>query len=321
MNQRQRGVALITVMLILAIMVVVAAGIGGRLGINIRRTGNQIGQHQAYFYALSGEAFAKLALHRLLKEEDGELNLSQDWAKPQAFPVEGGSIKGQIRDGHGCFNLNSLQGDNDQDRQSHRKAFQALLEALEVDSFEAETVSYSLADWLDDDSRLDASFGAEDAEYQGREFPYLAANGLMTDVSELRMVNGVTAAIYLKVRPYVCVLDDNSFEVNVNTLPSDRAAVLAAVLTPLTLSDAEGILGARPEEGFDSLDQVWEEPALASLQDPLPGAKEALVLKSDRYFVSLEGRFQDRPMYMESLLKKDDNNKLTTLWRRLGGRL
>ncbi|WKE65921.1 type II secretion system minor pseudopilin GspK [Gallaecimonas kandeliae] len=319
--RRQRGVALITVLLILAIVVVLAANMSGRLGINIRRTGNQLGQHQAYFYALSGEAFAKLALHKLLKDKDGKINLSQDWAKEQKFPVEGGGIRGKISDGRACFNLNALRADKPQDAKTSRTQFQALLEMLDVDSLAAETIAYSLSDWLDDNSEMSGSFGAEDPEYQSREIPYLAANGLMVDKSELRLVNGVTADIYNKVAPYVCTLDDASLKLNINTLPQDKAVVLAAVLTPMTKSDAESVLGGRPKDGYDSIDDAWQDPSLSGLQNLQPGAKEELVIQSDRFFVALEGRFQDRPMYMESLLKSDENYKLTTLWRRLGGRL
>lgn len=316
--RRQQGVALITVMLILAAIVVVAASMTSRLGLNIRRTGNQLGQHQAYFYALSGEAYAELALHRLLDDNDGKLNLSQDWNKEQSFPVEGGGIRGHIRDARTCFNLNSLAGD---DGASHRAQFQALLEDLDVESFQAETIAFSLRDWLDDDSDLSSSFGAEDAEYQGREHPYLAANGPMADRSELRMVNGVTAAIYQKVSPYVCALDDTKLQLNINTLAQDDAVVLAAVLAPMTLEDAKRVLADRPEKGYDTVEGAWADPTLAAVKNLPEGAKDALVITSDRYFVDLEGRFQERPLYMQSLLKKDDDNKLTVLWRRLGGRL
>lgn len=318
--RRQRGVALITVLLVLAIIVVLAANMANRLGINIRRTGNQIGEHQAYFYALSGEAYARLALHRLLKKNDGILVAGGDWSKAQKFPVPGGSIAGHIVDGRNCFNLNSLGG-NKQDVKAHKAQFIALLTLQGIERYQAETIAASLADWLDADDRLQSSLGAEDAEYQGHKVPYLAANGPMTDKSELRMVKGVSAELYQKIAPDVCVLDNASNQLNINTLPANKAVLLAALLTPMPLDSAEAVLASRPAKGYASKEAFWQGPAVSKLHNLQAGAQESIVIKSDRFFVQLEGRFQGRPAYMESALKKNDNNNLTVLWRRLGGRL
>ncbi|WP_115717092.1 type II secretion system minor pseudopilin GspK [Gallaecimonas mangrovi] len=318
MRRQQQGIALIVVLLILSVIVVLAANMASRLGLNIRRTGNQLGQHQAYFYALSGEAYAELALHRLLDKNDGILDPSQGWDKKQSFPIDGGGVTGEIKDARTCFNLNSLTGNA---AEANRKAFQALLEDLGVETFQAETVAYSLEDWLDQDSDVTGSFGAEDSEYEGKAHPYLAANAPMVDKSELRVVNGVSAEIYQKVSPYICALDDDKLKVNINTIAEKDAVVLAAIFTPMTLKDAQQVISGRPKNGYDSVEAAWADPTLSGLQNLTDSAKEALVVKSDRFFVELEGRYQNRPMYMTSLLKKDDSNKLTVLWRRLGGHL
>ncbi len=319
---RQRGVALITVLLVVAVVVIIGAEMSSRLGLEIRRTDNQLSQHQAFWYAVSGEAYAKRVLGKLLEEHDGKLTPDLNWQQQRAFPVEGGEIRGQLFDGLACFNLNSFQGADDTQRRARVTQFQALLEHLEVDSYQAEQVAHGLADWLDDDDRLQSSMGAEDSEYQSREYPYLAGNGLMADVSELRAVNGMTGPIFQKVRPHVCVLDNNQWQLNINGLTEEQAPLLAAWLAPMTLSDAESLLSSRPSDGYDDVSAFRSEPAVSGLQgQDINSALEAVVVESNRYLARVEGHFQDRVVYLESELLKDENNKMTVLSRRLGGAL
>ncbi|WP_341502774.1 type II secretion system minor pseudopilin GspK [Gallaecimonas sp. GXIMD4217] len=322
MRHRQQGVALITVLLVVAVVVVIGAEMSSRLGLGIRRTDNQLSQHQAFWYAISGEAYAKKVLIELLKDNDGQLGPELGWQEEQAFPVEGGEIRGRLRDAKACFNLNALQVSNDDDRRIRAGQFQALLEHLEVDNYQAEQVAQGLADWLDEDDRLQSSLGAEDSEYQSREHPYLAANGPMADASELRAVNGMSGAIYQKIRPHVCALAGNDWALNINGLTEEQAPLLAAWLAPMSLADAESLLSSRPRDGYADVADFRAEPALAALQgQDVNAAIEAVVVKSDHFLVQLQGHYQDRVVYLESELLQDENNKMTVQSRRLGGAL
>ena len=60
--RRQQGVALITVLLVVAIVTVVTAGIIARQQLSIRSSANQLTARQAWHYALGGEALAVLML-------------------------------------------------------------------------------------------------------------------------------------------------------------------------------------------------------------------------------------------------------------------
>ena len=55
----ERGVALITVLLVVALVTVVCASMIARQQLSIRATGNQLQVRQAWHYALGGEALAQ----------------------------------------------------------------------------------------------------------------------------------------------------------------------------------------------------------------------------------------------------------------------
>ena len=67
MNNRQRGVALIVILLLLAVMVSIAASMADRLFSQFKRASNQVNHQQAYWYSVSAEALAKVALEQSLK--------------------------------------------------------------------------------------------------------------------------------------------------------------------------------------------------------------------------------------------------------------
>ncbi|MDG1731621.1 MAG: type II secretion system minor pseudopilin GspK [Thalassotalea sp.] len=111
---KQVGVALITVMLIMAIGVVLATKMNSALIFQIERTANINSNQQAYWYAMGAEAFAKTVLSLSFKDDKDVTNLGQVWASGEtSFPVDLGSISGEISDLQSCFNLNSLKNQSE----------------------------------------------------------------------------------------------------------------------------------------------------------------------------------------------------------------
>ena len=107
--RRQRGVALITVLLVVALVTVVCAALLLRQQLAIRSTGNQLLVRQAQYYAEGGELVAKALLRRDMSEGQVD-HLAEAWANPRLrFPLdEGGELRLRIEDLSGRFNLNSL---------------------------------------------------------------------------------------------------------------------------------------------------------------------------------------------------------------------
>ena len=150
--KRQRGVALITVLLVVAIVTVVCAGMIARQQLSIRGTANQVQARQAWHYALGGEALAQSILRRDLRASGNGSgqpavdHLLEPWALPQpAYDLDEGQGQVQIRieDLAGRFNLNSLVRQQ-QPNAAALAQFRRLLLRLQINEPYAER----LLDWL-----------------------------------------------------------------------------------------------------------------------------------------------------------------------------
>ncbi|MDT0595199.1 type II secretion system minor pseudopilin GspK [Glaciecola petra] len=106
--EQQRGVALIVVLLIMALVTVLAVEMSARQQINIARAVNIKTNNQAYWYALGAEEFAKSSLATLKSLTGDNINLSQPWAQEFEYPIEGGFIEAKLSDLQACFNLNAI---------------------------------------------------------------------------------------------------------------------------------------------------------------------------------------------------------------------
>jgi len=108
-KRRQRGIALITVMLIVALAAIIAAQMTTRLQTQMQRSTNISFNQQAYWYALGAEAFTKRVLIKAFKDEPDVTHLEQIWAAEGSnYPVDFGEISGEISDLQSCLNLNAL---------------------------------------------------------------------------------------------------------------------------------------------------------------------------------------------------------------------
>ncbi|AZG34453.1 MAG: type II secretion system minor pseudopilin GspK [Shewanella psychromarinicola] len=324
-GQKQRGVALIVVMLIVAMVVIIATNISSRNQLSMRRTLNLAQYDQAYWYALSAEELAMKVLKQDFEDSEGTVHLQQYWALANvAFPAEYGEIVGEVQDMRACFNVNavgqaSTQTDNGQPKMTvAARQFQALLISLGVGDFGAEKLTYTLKDYIDQDT-LSAPYGAEDAEYESRNVPYRAANTLMQHRSELRAVLGFSQDVYLNLSPYVCAIPgEDSQLLNVNTIKVEQAALLAGMLeNKISVSEAENIINNRPADGYEKIEEFWESSSLSGINSEA-NAKSSFVVDS-QYFLLKSGAKVDNALFrMESVLKRNGNN-LDVLTRQYGG--
>src|SRR5688572_22570357 len=113
---RQRGVALITAVLLVALGTIVATAIAFQGTMAARRGAATFALDQSIAFAQGAEAIAAYALKEDKNKTKDEL--SEDWAKPFG-PVEvvpGVSLEAVLQDMQGRFNVNLLLGqDNEPD--------------------------------------------------------------------------------------------------------------------------------------------------------------------------------------------------------------
>jgi general secretion pathway protein K len=298
----EEGAALLTVLLLVAILSVVTAVALERLTLASRMTRNIVSADQGRAYLLTAEQMAATRIGDLVKLRPDRTTLEGGWlGRDQAIQVPGGRVTARIIDRGNCFNLNSLvKGPNDEfgssvagnedtltGRPEGIEQFAGLMRLLGVDHVIALQVATSAADWIDTDA-TPGNGGAEDQYYSGLTPSYRTANGLMADPSELLMVSSVTPEVYQRIRPWICTLPTTDLSpININTLLPDQA-VLLAMLAPeaLGLERARQVLAQRPLEGYGSVVAFWAQPAMARLTVP-QSVKEQTVQKTRWFEVAL----------------------------------
>ncbi len=312
--KRQGGVALLTVLLIVALATVLTVGMISAQQMSLRRAGSLFSQDQAYLYALGAEDFIK-ELIRNDSEEDrkasgGRDHLGEAWAKPfPPFPVEGGVIVARLEDACSRFNLNSLvQGGSI--NQPAVDYFQRLLRTQNL----PEGLAYAVVDWIDADSEAQNSEGAEEDFYLRGERPYRAANQPLASISELRLIRGFTPEIVAALAPFVEVLPSTA-KLNINTM---GAVQMQALVQGLSSSGGEELLRNRPREGYKSLDDFINEPAFNGLDAPAKTQLKGLLDIKTLYFVLLaDAQIDSRHSVLRSVLRRDDSDKLLVISRDL----
>lgn len=256
---RLRGVALITAMLITALVGTVAAGLSWDNALDVRRTMVMLYRDQAIQVAVGSEGWVRSIL------EDDKINSPSDhldeiWASDiPPLPIDSEAVQGQIfgkiEDLQGRFNINNLiDADGNVDQPSYEQ-FERLLAALGLDTrFAGITV-----DWLDADQIESIPFGAEDPLYTGLVPAYRTANQRLTSVTELAALDGMDRETFLILLPHVTALPERTpINVNTATIP-----VLQSLGPNITAGDAEGLVSLREEGGFVDFAGVF-----APLVDP-----------------------------------------------------
>ncbi len=276
----EHGAALLTVLLLVAVMAVVAATALERLTLATRLSANASALDQARAYADSAGLLVEKRLGDLVSAQSGKVTLEGDWlGRAQPLPVPGGVATVTPYDGGNCFNLNSLateaEGERLQVRPIAVSQFGTLMQLLGVPTARAQAVAAASADWIDSDA-VPLPGGAEDESYMRATPAYRAANRMMIDKSELRAVSGMTPAIYNLLSPWICALPVTDLSpINVNTLLPAQAP-LFAMLVPgkLSVEGARAMLAARPEKGYESTVAFWAAPALRGLTPPAEVAQQ-----------------------------------------------
>ncbi|ENN98113.1 MULTISPECIES: type II secretion system minor pseudopilin GspK [Pseudoalteromonas] len=326
MNKREsRGAALVIVLFIVALAAILAVEMSANLMVQVQKSTNLQGHQQAKWYAYGGEELAIKAL-KLSKDDDPDkTSLDQVWATQgdTQYPVDNGTLSGKITDLQACLNLNALGEVPDPNSTSKtnpaHKALFALLENIEDLPAEEseEAMADSVFDWLDENSITYRS-GAEEDEYLSRDYPYMSANSLFASPSELRLVKGFNPLVMEKVLPFVCVIPGSPLlSINVNTLLPEQALILSAMIDELSLSGAEAVIAARPETGFDSVDEFFSEVQQQGGTN-LDSVKELFSINSEYFKLQTQATFVDLRFSMTTLLHAK-NGEVTILARKFGG--
>ena len=306
----QRGIALLTILVMVALATILAATIAKRQTNTAENTGYLMRQDQSLLYAKSAEAFFSELLIQDSDNGSSIDHLQENWAKPMpAFPVEDGFISGRLLDESGKFNLNNLLKADGSVDDSARRWFEKLLQRVGLPA----ELSQAVIDWQDADDETTGAMGAESNYYQGLDPSYLASNTRFHQVEELKLVRGFEGKNYDLIAPYVTALPEAT-KINMNT----AAPLLLASIDPkLDLKTLEQELKAKQAElaYFNSVEDLWKLNAFSGIEPQNKTDAAAWLDSKSNYFTAqIEVVLSERKRQFTSAMMRKD--KQVTVYSR-----
>ena len=191
MKQRQRGVALLSVLLVMSLALLLTAGMLRSHQLMLQGSARQLHQMQLRQLALSAEAWAKMTLETI-DDERQRAHPAQHWAHIRwPFATDGAQIILHIEDLCGRFNINALLGEGQVDPLVRQR-------------------------W----SRLLGSLGLGPLD--------LPATGAVKELSQMRVLAGIDGVFLRTLEPWVAALPKDA-ALNINTAPAQVLATLEGV--------------------------------------------------------------------------------------------
>lgn len=270
-GKKQRGVAIITALLIVTIATTISITISTQLQLDIRRTGNLIALDQADIYALQVEKFTQEKLADPIAFPNLMTTLREIGKLEASYPIENGTVEGEITDLNSCINLNTLINPS-LPAPSIDPLVQARLTRLFDNAGIPTSMISAVIDWIDEDSNTTRPpDGGEDGHYLNLEQAYRTANQPLSSITELRLIKGaedLQAAPRDRYTPYINILAlavpatnspryfpslcafntiaGSPPQINVNTASRDVLISLSATMTPAIADDIITCRGPAP---------------------------------------------------------------------------
>ena len=259
MKFRNKGVVLISILLIVLLLSAVAITFGNKYLVSLKRA------QYIEFQSLSLNAFRNVEAMSLNKIDKFSRFNSSNLTKENPlltdeiyFEINGATIVGSIDDASNCFNINSLVRAGKDDYQENKKsmnAFRELMYLAEIDNNVAEEIIDQIIDWIDKNSNPRA-YGLEDYYYSGplhnpREF---SGGRLLIDIEELKSIPSVRLVDWDIFKEFFCAYPfATDLKLNINTLDKNNILLLTAFFPKIDIKDSEYIIENIPLNGFQDI--------------------------------------------------------------------
>jgi general secretion pathway protein K len=282
-----RGVALLTVLLLILIMSLLATQLTQVLFKDIRNSKNvefnslsnlYIDFLQSHFQDVFGES---------ITQNKSNLNKSTVLAiNNYGIEFQGLQANFEVKDLSNCFNINALFLERDGAILINQKTlmfFKELLEAIEFDKAQVDTITDSIIDWVDEDN-LPRAYGSENYYYTGptQASPRFTSKRLFYNTSELRQLPALRN-LYDSMQESVCIIPySNNFSLNLNTLNANNAELFSIFLKTPDVETAESIISRIPLEGYENLQDFF------NLESDLANTEFINYLTTKSHTLSLE---------------------------------
>ncbi len=272
-SSSERGAALLSVLLLVAIMSIAALAMLESTLNSLERARLGDARAQISWQIAGVEEVGLIGLEGIMTATNGAVtDRTANLGVPFISELNGAQVSAILEDDSNCFNLNAMRPRENAEAPSGStiKQYQALLLSLDIPDNDVRILIASLIDWLDADSTARLN-GAETGYYASLRPAYRASGMAMVSVSELRAVRGYSQQVYNQLSPLVCVRESPDAAIlNVNTLKPEQAPLLSMVLSGLLEVDAaDRVLSERPIGGWASVEEFLETDAVARIAPEL----------------------------------------------------
>jgi len=282
---KQRGMAIISALLIAAVVAVIAGGMLTRQTVFTRSLEAEQSRVQGQWLLLGGLERSRQMLWEA-RQKDVLTRLDQPWARAQT-----GVFEGRIDDEQGKFNLRNLVNRQQPDAEQ-LQSFERLCRTLGV----APAVSRRIS------QRVIASY-----EQNGQPAKY----PMLRSLDDLSGLEGLTPEVLQRLQAYVSVLPGNTW-VNGNTA---SAEVLSAVVPQLSLSQAHGLVAER-DNGHWFINRGDFVNRLHLPQVELEAVQVGIT--SEWFRLQGQARRERRRVTIDALLHRPEDREPRVTWSRVG---
>lgn len=303
-GRRDRGVALISVLLIFAIASVLAIRMMSTGSIQIESAEHIISQKQLENYARGVESYVVAILKQDMLQDNQQSETAADsafdeWARLERFQLDqfdetltgSGEILLRVEPVDHLFNVNNLLDAEGKRDSTHYQHFRRLIAQSDLKiGFAEQTV-----DWIDPDDSRGGLLGAEDNEYLLKEPPYRTPDAQLVHVSELLLLDETPVSVWPEFRHHIVALPGSS-KANLNWISPEQLALLLNK----SLIDTEQWLKRRESEPIDNLETFFNETRLDQEND-----KKRLAVRSEYFRLSVIVRIGDETTWLTSMIYRN----------------
>lgn len=293
MRTTQRGVALISILIVVVLISALAFQLYSHQRMATAQTRLALESTQMREWLLAGESFAVALLTEDWKSEDTQLmdTLAEPWSQShEVVPDEHANVYVRILDSSARFNINSVAGPA---KEHSKSILLRLVESLSLGGSPKYVAVWR--DWVDqDDIRYieQGFFGREDLDWLSNTPPFRTANSLAADLSEFRMISSLDTETFVALQQLATVLPTQQLKINVNTASADVLNLLLEAGSPSLPSTGS----IRTFESVDSFVEKFPE------FKPLSGS---LATRSEFFEVHTTAESATNRMDMTSHLWRD----------------
>ena len=277
----QRGVALLTILLLVVSITVVAGAMLASQKIAIRRSGLLFDQNQLLQDINAGQQLAVTLVRADAKLNDTD-SMQDIWAQPiPSYTLGGHSIGIELRDEGSRFNINNLYHNSAVDTAA-LAVFQRLLTQLNLEP----DIAIAVLDYQDADSEVYQDGGDESVVYaqqSNRGADKNLPNQALLSIDQLAEVKGFNAEVLAALRPYITAVP-YYLPININTA---SPVLLAALAEGASSQQMQSVVELRAKQAFSSIDDVWQLPILSSVKEEQRKALTPLLAVDSQAFMAL----------------------------------